>query len=263
PILQQPKYGFGSAHNPCIDCHIYMVKKAAAYMKEIGADFVFTGEVLGQRPMSQRRQCLEWVELDGAVEGRLLRPLCAKLLPPTIPEQEGLVDRGKLMGISGRSRKPQYRLVKELGLEGFSAPGGGCLLTEKVFGARLKDILGHGCPDIASTAVLVLGRYLRLDAQTFVLVGRDAHENEELIRRAMPSDMILRSFVFPGPAALVRGKNVSEEQLALAAGLVQFHSKSRGQGALPLFAWRAGAPADVREVMSVDVPEADVKRMLF
>ncbi len=262
-VLQHPKYGFGSAHNPCIDCHIYMVKKAAAYMQEIGASFVFTGEVLGQRPMSQRRQCLGWVEDDALVPGRLLRPLCAKLLAPTIPEQEGLVDRERLLDISGRSRKVQYRLVKELGIEGFSAPGGGCLLTEKLFGARLKDVLARGCPDIASTAVLGLGRYFRLDAGAFVLLGRDAHENEELLKRAMPTDILLRPAAFPGPVALVRGGDIHDNRLTLAAGLAQFYSKSREAGPLPLACWRADAPADVREIMSVRVHEADVKRMLL
>ena len=110
-ILRHPKFGFGSAFNPCVDCHIYMVKRAAAFMQEIGAAFVFTGEVLGQRPMSQRRQCLDWVAKEAGIEGRLLRPLSAALLAPTIPEQEGVVDRAKFPVIRGRSRKPQMELA--------------------------------------------------------------------------------------------------------------------------------------------------------
>ncbi len=260
-ILKIPKYGFGSAHNPCVDCHIYMVKKAAAYMREVGAAFVFTGEVLGQRPMSQRRQCLGWVEEDGGMAGRLLRPLSAKLLPPTIPEQEGVIDRERLLGISGRSRSQQLALAKQMGIEDFSAPGGGCLLTEKLFAIRLKDVLKGGCPDMASAAVLGLGRYFRLDEVTYVIVGRDAEENEKLIKYAMPEDIILRPVVFPGPVALLRSSAVTEDKIVLAAGLSQFHSKLRGQALLPLACWRSGTPEGKRDVMAGVTHEADVKRM--
>ena len=262
-ILTKPKYGFGSAHNPCIDCHIYMVKKAAAYMREIGASFVFTGEILGQRPMSQRRECLDWVEQDGGIPGRLLRPLSAKLLPVTIPEQEGIVDREKLLDISGRSRRQQYDLAARLGVDGFSSPGGGCLLTEKLFGARLKDVLKKGCPDIVSTAVLGIGRYFCLDDDTFVILGRDQDENEKLVRYAMPEDILLRPTVFPGPAALLRAKAVTEAHVALAAGLSQFYSKSRDKDPLPLSCWRSDDPARVHEVTAAAVNEQDVKRMLL
>lgn len=262
-ILTKPKYGFGSAHNPCIDCHIYMVKKAAAYMREIGASFVFTGEVLGQRPMSQRRECLDWVEKDGGIPGRLLRPLSAQLLPETIPEQEGIVDRKKLLDISGRGRRPQYDLAEKLGVDGFAAPGGGCLLTEKLFGRRLKDVLEKGCPDIASTAILGIGRYFRVDDDTFIILGRDRHENEQLIQHAMPEDVLLRPMVFPGPVALLRAKAVTPAHVTLAAGLSQFYSKSKGKEPLPLSCWRADDPARVQEIMAAVVDEKDVKNMML
>ncbi len=262
-ILTKPKYGFGSAHNPCIDCHIYMVKKAVAYMQEIGASFVFTGEVLGQRPMSQRRKCLDWVEQDGGIPGRLLRPLSAKLLPITIPEQEGIVDREKLLDISGRARRRQYDLAVELGVVGFSAPGGGCLLTEKLFGARLEDVFKCGCPDIASTAVLGLGRYFRVNGDTFIILGRDQDENEKLIKYAMPEDILLRPTIFPGPVALLRSKAVTQDHAGLAAGLSQFYSKFRGKDPLPLSCWRSDDPARVYEVMARPMSEADVKKMLL
>ena len=262
-ILNKPKYGFGSAHNPCIDCHIYMVKKAAAYMREIGASFVFTGEVLGQRPMSQRRKCLDWVEQDGGIPGRLLRPLSAKLLPVTIPEQEGIVDRDKLLEISGRARRQQYDLAVKLGVAGFSSPGGGCLLTEKLFGARLKDVLKGGCPDIASTAVLGLGRYFRLDDDSFVILGRDQDENEKLMKYAMPEDVLLRPMIFPGPVALLRAKAVTTGHMTLAAGMAQFYSKSRDLDPLSLACWRCDDPDRVQDVLAGAVHEADVKRMML
>jgi hypothetical protein len=262
-LLKTPRYGFGSAHNPCIDCHIYMVRKAAEHMRRIGASFVFTGEVLGQRPMSQRRGGLDHVEADAGIPGRLLRPLCAQHLPETIPEQEGIVDRSKLLAISGRSRAAQYGLVRQYGLEGFSAPGGGCLLTEMAFGARLKDVLSHGCPDIASTAVLGLGRYFRLNADTFVILGRDADENEKLMRFAVKGDVLLRPMVFPGPVALVRGKSLGDDVLGLAAGLSQFHSKSRGRAPQPLACFPAGAIDQSRQLTAVPLDERQVKAMLF
>jgi tRNA U34 2-thiouridine synthase MnmA/TrmU len=262
-ILTKPKYGFGSAHNPCIDCHIYMVKKAAEYMREIGASFVFTGEVLGQRPMSQRRKCLDWVEQDGGIPGRLLRPLSAKLLPPTIPEEEGIVDREKLLDISGRARRQQYDLALALGVHGFSSPGGGCLLTEKLFGERLKDALKYGCRDIASSAVLGIGRYFRVDESTFVILGRDQGENEKLIKFAMPEDVLLQPTVFPGPVALLRSKAVTEAHVSLAAGISQFYSKSKGKDPLPLSCWRSDDPARVQEIIAGVVNEKDIRNMLL
>ncbi len=261
PVLTKPKYGFGSAHNPCVDCHIYMVRKAAAYMKEIGASFVFTGEVLGQRPMSQRRECLGWVEHDAGIPGQLLRPMSAKLLPPTIAEQEGIVDREKLLDISGRSRKRQFALAKELGLGGYSSPGGGCLLTEKLFGERLEDVLKRGCDNIAATAVLGLGRYFRIDDTAFVILGRDNAENEKLVRYAVPGDVILRPTVFPGPAALLRGGTIDEARLAFVAGLSQFHSKSRDKAPQPLQCWHAQEPDKVSQVTAAVLTQADVDKL--
>ncbi|MBF0330594.1 MAG: hypothetical protein HQL17_01550 [Candidatus Omnitrophica bacterium] len=263
PLLTAPKYGFGSAHNPCIDCHIYMVKKAAEYMREIGAAFVFTGEVLGQRPMSQHRKSLNCVEHDAGVTGRLVRPLSAKLMPVTIPEQEGVLDREKLLDLSGRSRSPQLKLAKEFGIEDFSTPGGGCLLTEKLFGERLKDVLKGGCPDIASTAILGVGRYFRLDDSSYVIVARNNSENEKLMKYAMPADIIVRPTTFPGPVALLRSGAVTEEKIAFTAGLAQFYSKSRAQGSMPLTCWMAGEPSKIRNVLAGVVNEADIRKMIL
>ncbi len=260
-ILTKPKYGFGSAHNPCVDCHIYMVRKAAAYMKEIGASFVFTGEILGQRPMSQRRECLGWVEQDAGIPGQLLRPMSARLLPPTIAEQEGLVDRARLLDISGRSRKRQFALARGLGLGGFSSPGGGCLLTEKLFGARIEDVLKRGCDNIAATAVLGIGRYFRIDDAAFVILGRDNMENEKLIRYAVSGDIILRPTVFPGPAALLRGGKADDARLAFVAGLAQFHSKYRGQEPRTLACWSVLDPDKVSQVTAAVLTQDDVARL--
>lgn len=261
-VLKAPKYGFGSAFNPCVDCHIYMIRKAAEYMREISASFVFTGEVLGQRPMSQRRQCLEWVERDCGIPGRLLRPLSALHLEPTLVETEGVVDRSRLLDIDGRSRKEQYRLAKELGLDSFAQPAGGCLLTEEHFGVRMKYVLERGCKDISQTAVLGLGKFFRIDDTAFIITGRDQEENDKLIEYAVPGDIILRSYVFPGPAALLRGSD-KKEALSIAAGLMQFYSKSRGLEPQPVSWWKKESPDKVFQTNAKILEENEVKNMLM
>ncbi|MBF0388113.1 MAG: hypothetical protein HQL20_09730 [Candidatus Omnitrophica bacterium] len=250
-ILRNPKYGFGSAHNPCVDCHIYMVQKAAEYMREIGAAFVFTGEVVGQRPMSQRRRCLDWVEDGAGIPGRLLRPLSAGLLPLTIPEQQGLVDRSRLLSLEGRGRRVQLDMAQDLGLTGFSTPGGGCLLTEKVFGARVKDVLARGCDSINETAILGSGRYFRLNDDAFALVGRDQPENEALLHYSLDTDYIFRTYEFPSPTVVLRGKNISAEQLSFAAGLLQFFSKQRDGLPRSVPCWRKAFPEGISQVLAV------------
>ncbi|MBF0595039.1 MAG: DUF814 domain-containing protein [Candidatus Omnitrophica bacterium] len=261
-ILRNPQYGFGSAHNPCVDCHIYMIRKAAEYMKEIGASFVFTGEVIGQRPMSQRRRCLDWVENDSGIPGRVLRPLSAKLLPPTIPEQEGIVDREKLLGLEGRNRRAQLDMAEALGLRGFSTPGGGCLLTEKVFGERVKDVLGRGCSSIAEMAILGAGRYFRLSDDAFILLGRDQRENEDLLKYSIDTDVIFRTYGFPSPTVVLRSKNVTEQQLTFAAGLMQYFSKRRNDAPQMIPSWVKSSPDTVRPILA-DIPTDDFLKTVW
>ena len=260
-VLRSPKYGYGSAFNPCIDCHIYMLRKAAAYMREIGASFVFTGEVVGQRPMSQRRQCLTWVEEGAGLKGYLLRPLCALRLDPTVPEEKGIVDRTKLLDIDGRSRKRQEELARTLNVRGYSQPGGGCLLTEPYFGKRLKDVLDRGCDDIQATAVLGLGRFFRVDEKTFVIVGRDEHETERVVQYAVEGDVLLRAEAFPGPTALLRGRT-DDEAIARAAGLVQFHSKWREKDPEQVVWWPKGTES-YRNITATSLTPDRVRGMML
>jgi len=142
-IVKSPKFGRGSSMNPCIDCHILMVRKAKELMEKVGAHFVATGEVLGQRPMSQHQRALRLVETESGLKGSLLRPLSAKWLKPTVPERDGLVDRSRLLALRGRSRKPQMELAAKFGITGYETPAGGCILTDKSFGRRLRDLLEH------------------------------------------------------------------------------------------------------------------------
>ena len=203
-LVKNPPHGFGGAMNPCIDCHATMIRRAGELMARLGYDFVATGEVLNQRPMSQNRQSLGVVEKASGLVGRLVRPLCAQLLDPTIPEQEGKLDRSKLLGLSGRRREPQFELAKKYGLVDYPSPAGGCKLTEKGFGRRLKDLMLHeGLDDRRLVELLNIARRFRLPDGTGVILGRDAAENAALVKARAPTDTLLAPISVPGPTALV------------------------------------------------------------
>lgn len=179
-ILKEPKHGFGKNMNPCIDCHALMFKKAGEYMTKIGAFFILSGEVLGERPMSQNRSSLSIIERESGFEGRILRPLSALLLPETIPEKEGLVERNKLLDISGRSRKRQIELAANMGIENYPSPAGGCKLTEPAFSKRLKDLFTQEKYSLEEIELLKLGRHFRLGRDVKLVVGRNKNENEKI-----------------------------------------------------------------------------------
>ncbi|MBI4433101.1 MAG: hypothetical protein HY592_06470 [Candidatus Omnitrophica bacterium] len=184
PVVTSPRYGYGQNLNPCIDCRIFMFKRMRKLMDDFGAQFMFTGEVLGQRPMSQHREALKTIERDSHLTGLVLRPLSAALLDPTIPEVKGWVDRSKLLALSGRSRKPQMSIAKEAGLEDYPQPAGGCCyLTDPQYAAKLQDVFNHnGKENLTHEDVLLLkvGRHLRLSKKIKVIVGRNERENNFL-----------------------------------------------------------------------------------
>lgn len=180
-IVEKPKYGRGANMNVCVDCRVLMLREAKAYMDMIGADFLVTGEVIGQRPFSQVRPKMELVERAAGVEDILLRPLSAKLLPETAAERNGLVDRNRLEGISGRSRKRQLELAGEFGLEDYPNPASGCLLTDVAYSGRLRDLIAHsGRLTFDDLNLLRVGRHFRLDSSTKVVVGRDEADNKQV-----------------------------------------------------------------------------------
>ena len=219
-LVKNPPHGFGGAMNPCIDCHATMIRRAGELMTRLGYDFVATGEVLNQRPMSQNRQSLGVVARTSGLEGRLVRPLSAQLLEPTIPEQEGKLDRTKLLGISGRRREPQFELAKKYGLVDYPSPAGGCKLTEKGFGHKLRDLLEHeGLDERRLVELLLVARRFRLPDGTSVILGRDASENRLLAARRTPSDTLVAPVSVPGPTALLP-RVVSESDLDAATHLV-------------------------------------------
>ncbi|UCE27472.1 MAG: hypothetical protein JSW52_01600 [Candidatus Coatesbacteria bacterium] len=224
-IVRSPKYGYGKAMNPCIDCHAYMVKCAAALAKRCDATFVFTGEVLGSRPMSQRRDAMDVVETESGLTGRLLRPLSAKLLPPTEIEKTGLVDRERLYGIKGRSRKRQIELAAQFGIKDYPAPAGGCLLTEVGYSAKLKDAFDHGETDCSDIYLLRVGRHFRLPGGGKAVIGRDESENETIETRFSSGDRLLEVENVGSPVTLLR--NAAPGDLEPAAALTVRYSDAR------------------------------------
>jgi len=216
-VLRRPRHGYGRNVNPCLDCRILMFKRARNFMDEEGASFIITGEVLGQRPMSQHLRAWAVIEREAGVEGLVVRPLSGGLLPPTLPEREGLIRREWLLSIRGRSRKPQMRLAHERGIDYYPCPAGGCLLTEPSFAPRVRDLLVH-CQTILVNDLNLLryGRHFRLSPTTKAIVGRSQDENGKLEKLARPGDLLLETMDRPGPVTLVRGSRLGDE-LTLAA----------------------------------------------
>jgi len=235
-VLKAPRYGYGSNLNPCIDCRILMLGLAKKIMREEGAGFVITGEVLGERPMSQRKEALNMIAKRSSLEGYLLRPLSAKLFKETVPEEQGIIDRTKLLDITGRSRQRQLNLAGEYGLHRFFAPAGGCLLTDPIFARKLKDLMSKGSLTMDDAALLKYGRHFRLDDETKAVVGRNEKDNREMQVLKKEDDVMLRLKGAPGPYTLLRGKT-SLENLEKAASLVVSHSRSKNMDGSAIEFW--------------------------
>jgi len=219
-LVKKPKYGYGSAVNPCVDCRIFLLKKAKKLMKKYNADFIITGEVLGQRPMSQHRKAMDLVEKESMLKGNLLRPLTAKNLEETSVEKKGLVDRSKLLGISGRSRKIQLEMAKKYGIEKFATPAGGCLLTDKNYATKLIDLFKNGKLDERNIRLLNVGRHFR-KGKTKIIVGRN-HEENLVLEKLKGKDVLLKPIDVPGPSVLVQGKD-----LDVGARILVYYCKAK------------------------------------
>jgi tRNA U34 2-thiouridine synthase MnmA/TrmU len=226
-VVRHPQYGYGKNLNPCLDCRILMFKKGREYMSQNGASFIVTGEVLGERPMSQRREAMQIIERESGLQGLILRPLSAKLLPVTTPEKMGWVSREALLAITGRSRKPQIKLASDYGINDYPCPAGGCLLTDPGFALRMKDLMKNN-PDFSLNDVhlLKLGRHFRLTPLAKVVVGRNEGENDKILSLAEEGDTILRVKNFPGPLALARGE-VDHQAILQSAIITAKYSKAK------------------------------------
>ncbi len=231
-MVKAPRYGYGKNLNPCIDCHAMMFRLAGRIMEEEGFDFLFSGEVLGQRPMSQNLSALKAVANYSGYPERILRPLSARLLPPTPMEEQGLVDRERLLDIQGRSRRRQEALAREWGIVDYPSSGGGCLLTEKSFTGRLRDLVtANPRCTVVDVELLKLGRQFRLSPTSKLVLGRNEEDNQALRAVARAEDALLQARGFTGPVGLVSGPAEAEE-LTLAAALVAAHGKGREEPAV-------------------------------
>jgi len=226
-IVRYPKHGYGKNMNPCIDCRIFMFRKAKDYMEERGASFLITGEVLGQRPMSQRREAMRTIDRDTGLGGLILRPLSAQFLPPTIPEKNGWIERDRLLSVSGRSRKPQIELAKKFGISDYPCPAGGCLLTNSNFASRLRDIFKHSANiSLNDINLLKLGRHFRLSSRGKIVVGRNEAENEQILSLASEDDLCFKMIDSLGPLTIARGV-LDDVDMLTAASITARYSKEK------------------------------------
>ncbi len=231
-VITKPKYGYGANANPCVDCRIFMFKKAKEIMEQEGADFVFTGEVLGQRPKSQRRDTMRIIERDSGLTGKVIRPLSAKLLEPTVPETEKLVDREKLLDISGRSRKRQMELADQLKIADYPQPAGGCcFLTDESFGRRFHDLMARR-PDRHLSQdeipLLATGRHFRLSGNAKLIVGRNEGENVLLGDYAVAPRWKVEVAGLMGAVGVLEGEPTDEERV-LASRIVARYGKGKDE----------------------------------
>jgi len=259
-LIRSPKYGYGKNMNPCIDCRIYMFQIAHNLMEEIGADFIVTGEVLGQRPMSQRRAAMEIIDEDSGMEDLILRPLSAQHLPLTKPEREGWVARDQLLAISGRGRGEQLALASALHLSGYTAPGGGCLLTDSNFSKKLALFFQtRTAPSMTEASLLRYGRFFNLNDKTFALLGRNEEENEKLEEISREEvDRGRLAFlkpVFPGCSAVLSG-DLSLPILNEVGQLIVRYSKKNGEeeGRIDVRVGHANTSLSVSHDLSFELP---------
>ncbi len=238
-VVKDPRHGHGANMNPCIDCHTLMISETGKMLDREGASFIITGEVLGQRPMSQNKGALALVARESGFGPLVLRPLSARLLPPTDPEREGWVRREDLLDFSGRSRKPQMEMARKLGIHEYPAPAGGCLLTDVIFSRRLKDLIAHSpLPEIREIELLKVGRHFRVGSHAKLVVGRNHRENDKIRLLAQVEDLLLRTESVPGPTALVVGE-ISPEAEEMCASVTAAYSDAREGETIKLqLSWR-------------------------
>lgn len=248
-LVKNPKHGVGKGINPCVDCRSYMFRLAKKLMQTVGASFVVSGEVLGQRPMSQRSDCFDTIEKEADLVGLIVRPLSAKLLEPSLPEKEGVVDREKLYDIAGRSRAGLLKLAKEFGIENPPQPSTGCALTEPEFAKKVKDLFQYGQDEERwQFEILKVGRHLRLDPEAKVILGRELSENEYLEYLHPKGTTLLTPVNFAGPTALLIGP-ATFERLEVAGRMILSYTKHLPEGR-PQIRWENEGSNRILEVES-------------
>jgi tRNA-specific 2-thiouridylase len=250
-VLFDPKHGYGKNFNPCIDCHAKMFAVAKSIMEAEGASFLISGEVMGQRPMSQNKDALQTVLNESNCDGLLLRPMSALRLAPTIAEEKGWVDREKLEGITGRSRDRQLELAKEIGLDDFESPGGGCLLTDENFGKKMFDFIKYDKFEVKDIPVMKFGRHFRLTDGAKLIIGRNQEENSHLQEIENDKYYHIRTIGVPGPHALL-SKNATQNDKNIAIQAILVYCKTSVENSYTLsFDGEevTGSPFSSRELM--------------
>jgi len=261
-IVKHPKHGYGSNMNPCIDCRIFIMRKAKAYMEKAGASFIVTGEVLGERPMSQRRDAMRLIEKEAELEGFILRPLSAKLLPPSIPEKEGWIDRDRLLNIQGRSRKPQMELAALFGIQDYPCPAGGCLLTDPGFAKRIKDLITHD-PNFSLNDVhlLKMGRHFRMSPAVKLVVGRNEEENLKIQTFSQEGDVLLQVSHYRGPLSLLRG-SVNGKVIEKAGAIAARYTKAKELKEVEVV-WKKAKEEEGRSIFVSPISEGEIEGLMI
>ena len=258
-VVRNPKHGYGSNMNPCIDCRIFMLKKAKAYMEESGGSFIITGEVLGQRPMSQRRDAMRLIEKEAGLEGLILRPLSAQFLPVTLPEREGWIDREKLLNIQGRSRKPQMKLAEQFNIRDYPCPAGGCLLTDPGFARRIRDLMEHQYDfSLNDVHLLKFGRHFRISPTVKLVVGRNEEENQKIETFSQAGDVLLKTVRYPGHVSLLRGE-ADETERERAASITARYSKAKGMDKVEIH-YQKVEREEEKSIFVSPLSEAEIQR---
>jgi len=261
-IVKDPANGRGKNMNPCIDCHSLMFEVAGELLKRYDADFLISGEVLGQRPMSQNKQALERVKKVSGLAELIVRPLSAKLLPPSKPELEGWIDREQLLDFSGRSRKPQMALAEKLGLKEYPSPGGGCMLTEPNYSNRLKVLEDDGLLEQEYSELFYLirgGRFFRLEEKKYLFVGRTKDDNHRISEHKDFGSLYIAGAGTPGPAIVGYG-NFTEEEKHFAIELFSRYSKVKGKEGVKVV-----TDNGLKEIEAIDLDkvEKEIKKYLI
>lgn len=262
-VIKNPQHGHGQGLNPCINCKIYILEKTKKFMEEINAKFIVTGEVLGQRPMSQHKQALFTIEKKADLQGKILRPLSAGILPPTEAEQKGWVDRNKLLSISGRSRKMQYDLAKKMNITDFSSPAGGCYLTEKTFSMKLKDLFDND-NEITKENIFILsiGRHFRYKKNK-IIVGRNESENNMLLELKSNGDLLFEASDITGPITILKG-DANNSSIDFTAKLTAHYTRSKEQ-AVKIKYWNddISGEVEVEPFSKVDIDKYNITLQKF
>jgi len=249
-LIKNPEFGYGKNMNPCIDCRILMLEKAKKYLDEINAKFIITGEVLGERPMTQNKNSMMLIERQSGLSGLILRPLSAKLLEPSLPEKNGWVESESLFAIQGRSRKPQMELAQRFGILEYPTPAGGCLLTDSIFSRKLRDAFEHKEYSVRQLTLLRYGRHFRLKSGAKVIVGRNEKENAIILALADSEDYCLETENFVGPITLLHGSSEKDDVKIAASICLRYSDCIEPEGKISY--WRGKDNHNVVQVNKIE-----------